>query len=400
MLENQSLIYFAPEGWDGLWRNRQQLMSIFARQNKVLFVEPRFYMRAMLSRFRPGGWSRAELNRPPIRRIAENLFVFNYPFWLPISERFPLNQITRTARRFVLQEMLRRLGMSQPIVWFSRPDMVDLIAELPPTSLLLYHVVDEYTEYSSMTSPGRRRLREREAMLMRQVDAVIVVSQKLYQSKCPFNAHTYLVPNGVNYEAYSAALIASYLPEVLQVIKKPRLGYIGLIGDKLDFNMLKRLALEQPDWSLIFLGEARVNRQLETWQALQALPNVHYLGPVEAALVPDYVKGFDVGLMPYHQNQHAENISPLKLYDYLAAGLPVVSVDIPAAREFNAYVHLANNPGEFIRSVWDALEDNSPERCQARRDAAAQHTWEARVEQLSVLIRARLDAKIPSSQPV
>ena len=157
--------------------------------------------------------------------------------------------------------------------------------------------------------------------------------------------------------------------------------------------MLEKLALGNPEWSLVFLGETRVSQQAEIWQALRALPNVYHLEPVQVSQVPHYVKGFQVGLMPYLQNRHAEHISPLKLYDYLAAGLPIASVDIPAAREFSQYVHLADNPQSFVQAVRSALSDSTSERYQARRNIAAQHTWEARVEQLSCLIETQLAAK-------
>jgi len=172
----------------------------------------------------------------------------------------------------------------------------------------------------------------------------------------------------------------------LQAIPPPRLGYSGLIGDKLDFNTLKELARENPEWSLVLLGKVRVPQQAANWQALRALPNVHHLGPVEISQVPHYVKGFQVGLVPYLQNRHAEHINPLKFYDYLAAGLPIASVDIPAAREFSQHIFLADSPRNFAQAVRAALIDTTPERRQARRNIAAQHTWEARVEQLSDLI--------------
>jgi glycosyltransferase involved in cell wall biosynthesis len=387
------MIYFAPEKWDGLWRNRQQLMSVFARQNKVLFVESRPYLRPTLAGFHRGDLRLSDLRRSSVRQISENLFVFRYPIWAPISGRFPLNQLTRMIRRLSIHNVLSQLQMSHPIVWFSRPDMVGLVHEIPPTRLLLYHVVDEYTAYGGQTKASRRRIGKQEKQMMASVDAVIVVSKKLYEAKRPFNPNTYLVPNGVNYEAYHAALADPHLPDDLQRIKPPRLGYIGLIGDKLDFNILKELACENPGWSFVLLGEARVSLQAETWQALRALPNVHHLGPVEASQVPHYVKGFQVGLVPYLQNRHAEHINPLKLYDYLAAGLPIASMDIPAAREFRQHIHLADSPQDFAQTVRAALADRTSERRQTRRLVASQHTWEARVEQLSDLIQAQLDAK-------
>lgn len=393
MLTGHNLVYFGPGKWDGLWRNRQQLMSVFARQNRVLFVERRPHLRPTLVAFRRGDIGPSDLLRSPIRQISENLFVFCYPIWAPNSGRFPLDWLTRIVRRLSIQNTLRKLQMSQPIVFFSQPNMMDAVNEIPSARLLVYHVVDEYTAYSDQSPASRLRNEEREKKMIAQVDMVIVVSRSLYEAKRPFNPNTYLVANGVNYKAYTSALDIRQIPDCLKIIKSPRLGYIGLIGDKLDFNMLLELARDNPEWSLVLLGQVRVRQQTEAWRALQMLPNVHHLGPVEVSQVPHYVKGFQVGLMPYLQNRHAEHISPLKLYDYLAAGLPIASLDIPAARKFSQHIHLANSPQSFSQAVRAALADTTPERRQARRDIAAQHTWEARVEQLSSLIQARLEAK-------
>lgn len=396
VLKGHNIIYFGPDTWDGLWRTRQQLMSMFATQNKVLFVEGLpLSIRRALAGFPRGELGLSDCRRPSLRRISENLHTFRYPIWAPISLRFPYSQLTGIVRRLSLRYVLRKLQMSEPIVWFHRPEMIDLVNDIPSPRLLLYHVVDEYAAYPCLTPAKCRRIEEREKEMMAFVDAVIVVSKKLYEAKRPFNPNTYLVPNGVNYEAYTAALADPYLPDDLRVIRTPRLGYSGLIGDRLNLTMLKELAQENPQWSLVFLGKVSVSQQAETWRALRALPNVHYLGSVGISQVPHYVKGFQVGLMPYLQNREAEYISPMKLYDYLVAGLPIASVDIPAAREFSQHIHLANSPHNFWQAVRSALADTTPERRQARRKVAAQHTWEARIEQLSDLIQAQLVAKTP-----
>lgn len=393
MLKGHSLVYFGPDTWDGLWRTRQQIMSVFATQNKVLFVEGRLYLRRTLAGFRRGEFGMSDLRRPLVRQISENLHVFRYPIWAPISGRFPLSTITRSVRRLSLRCVLRRLQMSEPIVWFHHPNTIDLVDDIPSARLLLYHVVDEYTAYAGITPAGRRQIEAWEGRMMALVDVVVVVSKKLYDAKLPFNTNTHLVPNGVDYQAYTAALADPYVPADLRAIPPPRLGYSGLIGDRLDLEMLRQLAWENPEWSLVFLGEVRFSQQAETWRTLLAMPNVHYLGLVDISQVPYYLKGFDVGLMPYAQDQESENISPMKLYDYLAAGLPVASVDIPAVREFDEYIQVADSPQSFAQAVRIALADTAPERRQARRDIAARHSWDARIEQLSGLIQAQLAAK-------
>ncbi len=393
MLSGASIIYFAPEKWDGLWRNRQQLMSVFARQNTVLYIEPRLHLRPTITGFWRGGLGWSEIRHSLLRHISDQLYVFRYPVLVPISGQFPVNELTRLLRRLSLRQALRKLQMTQPIVWFARPDMLDLLDEVPTPRLKVYHVVDEYSAYSNHTVESQCRVLAWEKQMMARVDVVIVVSKNLYEAKRPFNSNTFLVPNGVNYQAYTAALATPDLPADLAQIKPPRLGCIGLIGDKLNLTLLKQLAETNPDWSLVLVGQASVKHQAEAWQALQALPNVHHLGSVDVSQVPHYVKGFQVGLMPYRQNRHADHISPLKLYDYLAAGIPIASLDIPAAYEFGAYIHLARNPETFAEAVRAALADTMPERRWARRGLAAQHTWEARVEQISAVLEAQLKTK-------
>jgi hypothetical protein len=392
MLTGHSLVYFSQGPWDDLWRPQHQILSIFAKQNKVIYVERRPYLRSTVSELRRGelGWQ--DLRRPTLKKVAENLYLHRYPLWAPASGAFALKELSRTAMQHSLNRSMRSLGMSNPIVWYSLPSWGDLIDDLPSAKLKLYHAIDEYTSYSDMSEAKIRTWERLERMMMAKTDAVIVVSKTLYDAKSPYNPHTYLIPNAVNYQAYEAALADPELPPELAAIPKPRVGYIGLIGDKLNLPMLLDLARENPQWSLVFLGTVRLPNQEDLWQALVSLPNVHHLGAVDVSRVPDYVKGFQVGLMPNLQNLFAENCSPLKLYDYLAAGIPVASIDIPHARPFASHIHLASTPEDFGQAVRDALADTDPQRWQERREIAAQETWEARVDKLSDIIVERLSA--------
>jgi hypothetical protein len=389
MLTGHSLVYFAQGPWKDLWRPQHQLMSVFARTNKVLYVERRHFMRSTIRAFSRGelGWD--DLSRPSLEKVADNLYVHRYPVWAPVTGARPLKGLTRALSHGSLRRSMRMLGMSDPIAWYSLPGMLDMIDDLP-ARLRIYHAIDEYTSYSNHTERSKYALLEREKRLMAAVDAVVVVSQTLYDAKSPYNRHTYLVPNAVNYAAYQAALDDPELPPELAAIPEPRIGYIGLIGDKLDYHMLLDLARNNPQWSLVFLGTVRLSRDQETWDSLLSLSNVHHLDAVDVLRVPHHVKGFQVGLMPNLQNLFAENCSPLKLYDYLAAGIPVASMDMPHARPFASHVHLASTPEEFERTVYAALADTDCQRCLERRQIAAQETWEARAQKLSEIIVDRL----------
>jgi glycosyltransferase involved in cell wall biosynthesis len=220
---------------------------------------------------------------------------------------------------------------------------------------------------------------------------VIVVSENLLQSKQAFNRHTYLVPNGVDYQAYVQALESDeLLPADIARLPRPLLGYSGLIADRLDLDLLRYVAAAHPEWSLALVGTVDDRRCGAELSALGRMANVHFLGRKEIGQVPHYVKAFDVCLIPYTVNERAENASPLKLYDYLAAGKPIVTTDFPAARQFSDVVHIADSREEFARYVAEALSERDSSLPLKRRRVAASHTWEDRVSQVSDLIRACL----------
>jgi len=358
-------------------------MSIFARSNKVLYVERRRFLRPTVKALARGELGWGDIFGPALEQIADNLYVHRYPVWSPITGAFPLKALTYAASRGSLHRSMRALGMSDPIIWYSLPGMVDMIDDTP-ARLRIYHAIDEYSSYSNQTEASKRTMMQREHRLMASVDAVIVVSQTLYDAKAPHNAHTYLVPNAVNYASYQTALNEPELPSELTAIPEPRIGYIGLI--------VLDLARKNSQWSLVFLGTVRLSQHQQVWQALVDLPNVHHLEAVDVLRVPYYVKGFQVGLMPNLQNLFTENCSPLKLYDYMAAGIPVASIDMPHARPFASHIHLAPTPEDFEQAVRDALADISHERREERRQIAARETWESRALKLSEIIVDRLAA--------
>lgn len=395
MLKGYHFVYFGPEPWEGLWRNRHQLMTRFAKHNLVLYVEPRRHLRPTLAAWKSEKLSLAPWRWKPLSHIENSLYVYHQPPFAPISGGPLLRTATKRLRQGLLSAAARRLNLNKPIVWISRPSLADLRGVFD-ARLTIYHVVDEYSEYVNDSPAQRARTRSHEQSVLRQADLVVVVSPSLLADKRQYNPHTHLVPNAVEYEAYEQCLTSGApLPDDLAAVPRPRLGYIGLIGGKLDLALLEDVARARPAWSLVFLGALAERREEKDWGRLSALPNVHYLGQVPAARVPDYVRGFDVGLMPYRQNRHVQYVSPLKLYDYLAAGKPVVSVPMPALDGFRHVVHTATDAAGFVAAIETVLREDTPDLALARRQLAAANSWEQRVEHLSGLIQARLGQADP-----
>jgi len=176
-------------------------------------------------------------------------------------------------------------------------------------------------------------------------------------------------------------------------LPRPRAGYVGAINAKLDLTLFIELAQRLPRWTVVLVGPVECAKGDSRLQTLRNMPNVHFLGkkPVEA--VPHYIKGLDVCLLPYERNEWTRHISSLKLYEYLACGKPVVSSDVPAAREQGELVAIAQNVEQFVSLVEGALYDNSEDMVKRRRQVASQNTWRHRVERISALIEATLQAK-------
>ncbi len=391
MLMGHNLIYFGPGPWQGLWRNRHQLMTRFARCNRVLYVEPPLHLRPAVRQFLTRRESWQALHRPRIHQIWGGLYIYQSPAFAPISGRFPLNVLTCTLRRISLLRALRQLDIQRPIIWLSRPEMADLIGQFHE-QLAIYHVVDEYAAYRGVTQEQAELLRLQEEKLMGLADLVIVVSPALLEAKRPSNPHIYLVPNGVETEAFAQAAIGENSPPAdLAAIREPRLVYAGLIGTRLDLSLLITLAEKHADWALVLIGEVD-RRDCENELAqLQALPNVHFLGLKSAAAVPAYLMACQVCLLPYRLSRESYHMDPLKLYDGLASGKPIVSTAIPAATPYRDLIRLAFSIDEFEAAIQAALAEQDDDLAARRRAVAAANSWAARVEQISMLVEAHLN---------
>jgi glycosyltransferase involved in cell wall biosynthesis len=396
MLEGQYLVYFGPEPWEGLWRNRHQLMSVFARRNKVLYVEPRIYLRSLRSLFTRRGREkigRSQTWRPRLTKARENLYVYGPPALTPISGRPPLRELLDYVDRGLLRRAMKRLGLQSPFIWLSRPSMIGRIGQFDER-MVIYHVVDEYAAYGDMSGAAREIVQEQERQLLRLADLVIVVSQPLLEAKKPYNSNTHLVPNAVNYEAFVEILNNQPTqPADLAAIPRPVIGYSGLISSRLDFALLTQLAGAHPEWSWVFVGSVKGAQDDPMLKRLQGLSNVYFLGPKPIASVPYYVSGFDVALIPYRLTEETRNASPLKLYDYLACGKPVVSVDVPAVRPYAHLVQIVPGPAQFESAIETSLSEPEDGRVAQRRAVVAAQTWTQRAAHISDLIRQTLETR-------
>jgi glycosyltransferase involved in cell wall biosynthesis len=391
VLRGESILCFAPDPWDDIWRNRHQIMSLLSEQNQVLYVEPRHYLRTVMGQVRRGEITLAALRSPRLTQVNPRLHVFHQPLYAPLSGRVPLSTLTEALRVSALRHAMRHLQMRRPILWLFRPEMADVPGHYGER-LLIYHIVDEYSGYADVDAPRAQEIRERERQLIARADLVLVTSRALFEDKRGINPNTHWVPNGVDYERFAAAAVARTDPVEMGSLPHPRLGYVGAINDKLDTTLLLKIAEVYPWATLVLVGPVRMTspEQQHDIEALQARANVHFLGQMSAERVPGFMAACDVGLLPYRYNAWTQAIQPLKLYEYLACGLPVVTSDIPAVRDEADVVHITADTYGFVQAVGEALASDSTTFKAARQARAACNTWRQRVERISELISATL----------
>jgi len=393
VIEGHDILCFAPGPWDDIWRNRHHIMTRVARHNRVLYIEPWEYVRPTFRRLRDGQIGMSDMMRGGrLCKARENLYVYQPPLWAPRAGRFPLSVVTRTIYVGLLRRVLRQLCFRAPILWLFLPDMGVFVGRFDER-LVIYHIVDEYSGYTGVTDSWRPVMQRMERQLARRADLLFVTSPTLLERKRMLNESVFLVPNAVDYEAFSAVLNSgAQPPDDIAGTPSPIAGYVGAINDKVDLPLLVRVARGYADWELVLVGPITITddagqRALET---LRTLPNVHLLGRKRVEDVPRYIAACDVCLLPYQINEWTRNIDSLKLYEYLACGKPVVATDVPAARRFSEVVRVAASGEEFVASVATVRDEDDPTLQAKRRSIAARQTWDQRVESLSVVIEEQL----------
>ncbi len=369
-LRGRDIVCFSHD-WSGDPLSKTHLMRLLARDNRVLWVNSIGYRAPTASRAdasRAIRKLRAALR--PIGNPEPNIYVLN-PLAVPAYGVPAVRAFNKVFLQAQVRRAMRRLGFRRPINWVFNPAAA-VIAGRIGEETLIYHCVDEYTAFSGVASAALAGL---EQELLRKADLVVTSAELLYRSKAKANPRTVLVRHGVDHDHFRKALDpATPVAPELAVLPRPVIGFFGLVADWVDVELMARVANRFPHGSLAVVGRATTDVS-----ALSRLPNVHLLGQKAYAELPSYCKGFDVALMPFRINELTLNANPLKVREYLAAGLPVVSTAIPEVAVLGQ-CRIAENADSFVREVEAALADPSSRR--ARSESVRSESWQARLDEI------------------
>ncbi|MBS4026626.1 MAG: glycosyltransferase [Clostridia bacterium] len=329
------IIYPPTVHWDYMKARPQQLMTEFATQgDKVIFCEPGKHIKKHLRKIREGLW-------------------INYG--APIDE-WPKPNINEKT-----------------ILWISYPGNVSYVGKYQE-DMVVYDVLD-FPDYDF--EAWKPHVEE----LLKRCNLVLTVSRPLfdYFRQSHFNVH--IVRNAVDYE-YFAQVKPSDEPFEMNQISKPIVGYYGALADWIDWELITLLALKNPDISFVLIGPV-IGMQA---QGLPKLPNLHFLGRKPYSDLANYAQWFNVCIFPFKKTKMTEYVNPVKVYEYLAMGKPIVAIDLPEIVELGPIVSVAKDGEEFHQALLNCLNDNSPSAIDCRKSFARENTWEIRVKQIKNLI--------------
>jgi glycosyltransferase involved in cell wall biosynthesis len=320
-----------------------------------------------------------EFARGPVR-VADDLWVFT-PLVLPFPHLAPVRWLNARIVRATVRVLRARLEIVGFQLWTFLPNAAPYLG-MPGQTLSVYYCVDEHALFSTL---DRDRTAAAERELLANVDLVFATSDSLAERKRAVNPHTHVALHGVDHVRFARALYAD-TPEPADVaaLPRPRLGFYGALADWVDLDLLAAVARARPDWSIVLIGD----EQSDT-AAVAGLPNVHRLGRRRNDELPQYCKAFDVGLIPYRISAQLPFRNPIKLREYLAAGLPVVATPMPDVRRYERWCSIADTAPGFVESVEEALRHDSPALREERSRAMMAETWSARAAEIDRVVTER-----------
>ena len=367
MIEGRTILCFAS-GYDAPPTSKHHVMHILAERNTVLWVNYHASRAPTASSSDALHMARKLADVfSGLRRPRRNLYVLT-PLVVPLPASPWARRLNRALLIGQIRRALDRLRNGPLQIWSFTPDVAYALGHFGAEKVVYYCVDD----HASFTGYDRQQVLRDEEALCRRADLVVTTSMALQRSKAPWNPNTILVPHGVDYEHFSRAVREDLpCPPDIAAIPHPRLGFFGLIRDWVDLDLLADVARRRPDWHIVMIGDADSNVDLAQYRAIR---NMHFLGRKSYADLPAYCKHFDVGLIPFKINELTEAVNPIKLREYLAAGLPVVSTPLPEVTLYKDLVHLANGKHSFDKMAQAALATTPAGRTRLHA-AMAEETW-------------------------
>jgi glycosyltransferase involved in cell wall biosynthesis len=374
MLKGKDIIFFSDD-WGRYPSTTQHIAKILAKENRILWIGSL-------------GLRKPQLTISDFRRVLEKIkkiFIkkdqstntetvfFLNPIIIPYHDNYLIRSINNFLLSLSVKRKTRKLKFCNPILFSSTPIVADLVGKLSE-SISVYFCLDDYSLFKNAFDS----LFSLEKKMLGKVDIVFSISDSLLKSRVPRTGNNYFLPQGVDFNHFNKDITNKIINKEKQVI-----GFFGLISTWVDVKLIIKCAKMYPDLLFLIIGKTEQNID-----ELLQFPNVEYKGEIPYNDLPNYAKLFDVGLIPFKINNLTIAVNPIKLIEYIAIGIPVVSTGLPEVEKFKDLVFVAHDDEEFIKLIPIAVLDNKPERNLLRKSMAKDFSWESIVEDISKKINS------------
>lgn len=284
------------------------------------------------------------------------------------------------AQAQLLVKLAHEHGISNHVQWFYTPMALPVARALEPRARV-YDCMDELSAFKG----APRQLITREAELLSLADVVFTGGHALFEAKRQLHPNIHPFPSSVDVKHFAQARAGLEDPADQREIPRPRLGFFGVIDERMDVRLLEEVARARPEWQLVLIGPVVKIDPAD----LPRLPNIHYLGPKSYAELPHYLSGWDVALLPFAKNEATRYISPTKTPEYLAAGRPVVSTsirDVVRPYSVQGLARIADTPRDFVAACEAALNEPRDKLLRRADPFLSRMSWDATWSQMQELV--------------
>jgi glycosyltransferase involved in cell wall biosynthesis len=387
-LRGAEIICVGFSDWSAdLLTNQQHLLARAAKRNNVLFIESL-------------GLRKPQLAAKDLRRIARRLARAASPLrevdgvhvLSPLVLPLHTNEAVRRLNAWLLHRYVSyaigRLGMRDPVLWSFVPQAEVLLDWLAPSEVL-YYIDDDHAAKEGIDAASFLAAEERFA---RRADVVLASAPELVTRMRALNENVHYAPNVADTRLFAQALEPGPVDPALEACPGPRIVFVGaLIAAKIDLPLVVELARMRPEWTFAFVGPVGPGDPHTNVDPLRSEPNIELLGPRSYEKLPEVLRGADAAIVPYLLEGEMRSVFPMKTYEYLAAGLPVVSTPLVTLTDVPDIIKAAD-ASEFSARLAEAIESDSPAERARRSQGAQSHSWESRLDQIAEVLGFPRDA--------
>ncbi len=374
-LQGRDIVCVGFSDWGkDLLTNEQHLLVRLAAHNRILFVESLGLRRPQVA-----GRDLKRIARRLVRgvmppRAVDGLHVVS-PLVLPLHGSAWARRLNAWILPRLVVRAARRLGFRDVLLWTFVPQAEVLLDQLRPATVL-YYVDDDHAAKKGIDAES---FRAAETRFARRADVVLASAPELVERMRALNPNVHEAFNVADTAAFATALEPGAVDPAVAALPAPRVLFVGaIIASKIDVPLVRELARLRPGWSFAFVGPIGPGDPSTDIGGLRGLPNVHLLGHRPYERLPEVLRGGDVALMPYHVDGEMRSVFPMKTYEYLAAGLPVVSTPLPALAGVDDVVKVAGAKA-MVAAIEAAMAADGPDRRRARSERVQGFSWESRM---------------------